>query len=154
LHIPVWSKGTPEQLLIHAQQALDAIHQKCLLIAYEKAVKDKEECIKKLTKATEALEKYTGEDANPPKEKPAQKATETSTHIDEAVESIVNQVFQLYSNLLPEEARRPWCKILGEQIDVSPWIDLFGVEHVKKASEVVVFLHGLHDLPPPNSLPE
>ena len=65
-------------------------------------------CIKKLTKATEALEKYTGEDVNPPEEKAVQKATEASTCTDEAVESIANQVFQLYSNLLTEEARRPW----------------------------------------------
>ena len=52
--------------------------------------------------------------------------------MDETIESVMNQVFQLYSNLLTEEARRPWNKILGEQIDVSPWIDLFGVDHTKK----------------------
>ena len=94
-------------------------------------MKDKEECIKKLTKTIEALEKLMGEDANPPKENAVQKATEASNHADEAVESIANQVFQLYSNLLMEEARRPWCTILGEQIDVSPWIDFFRVQHIK-----------------------
>ena len=30
------------------------------------------------------------------------------------------------------EEARPWCKILGEQIEVSPWTDLFGVEHAKE----------------------
>jgi len=75
---------------------------------------------------------YTGEGANPPKEKAVQKATEAIAHVDETIESVMNQVFQLYSNLLTEEARRPWNKILGEQIDVSPWIDLFGVDHTKK----------------------
>jgi len=85
-----------------------------------------------MTKATEALENYKGEDENSPKEKAVQKATEAGTNADAAIESIINQVFQLYSNLLTEEARRPWCKILKEQIDISPWIDLFGVEHVKK----------------------
>ena len=58
----------------------------------------------------EALANYTGEDMNPPEEKAVQNATEASTRGDEAVESITNQ---LYSNLLTEEARRPWCKILG-----------------------------------------
>ena len=48
------------------------------------------------------------------------------------MESLIAQVFQLYSNLLTEEARRPWCKILGEQIDVTPWTDLFEVEHTEK----------------------
>jgi hypothetical protein len=69
---------------------------------------------------------------NPPKEKTVQKDTEASAQADEAIEPIANKVFQLYSNLFMEEARRPWNKILGEQIDCSPWIDLFGVKHVKK----------------------
>ena len=50
----------------------------------------------------------------------------------ETIKSLIAQVFQLYSNLLTEESRRPWCKILGEQIDVTPWVDLFGVEHAEK----------------------
>ena len=76
LCIPVWSKGTPEQLLVHVQQALDTIRQKGLPAAYENAGKDKVEFIRKLTKATETLENYTGEDENSPKEKVVQKATE------------------------------------------------------------------------------
>ena len=132
LHVPVWSKGTPEQFLVHVQQALEAISQKGLLASYEKAKKDKEEWTEKLNKATEALGRYTGEDANPPKKKAADKANEAVAQVNEAVESIANQVFQLYSNLLTEEARRPWNKILGEQIDCVPWIDLFGVEHTEK----------------------
>jgi hypothetical protein len=107
LCIPFLSKGTPEQFLVNVQQALDAISQNGHITAYEKAVKDKEDCIKKLTEATEALEKYTREDMNPPKEKVLQKATEAITQEDEVVEAITNQVFQLYSNLLTEEARRP-----------------------------------------------
>ena len=30
LHVPVWSKGTPEKFLVHVQSALDAIRQKGL----------------------------------------------------------------------------------------------------------------------------
>jgi protein involved in ribonucleotide reduction len=78
------------------------------------------------------LSRHTGEDANPPEEKAAEKATEAVAHANETMESIANQVFQLYSNLLMEEARRPWNKILGEQIDYTPWIDLFGVKHADK----------------------
>ena len=40
LHVPVWSKGTPEQFLVHVQQALNAIRQKGLQAAYEKAGKE------------------------------------------------------------------------------------------------------------------
>jgi len=44
-HVRVWSKGTPEQFLVHIQQAPNAIRQKGLLMAYEKAIKDQEQCI-------------------------------------------------------------------------------------------------------------
>ena len=132
LSVLVWSKGTHEQLLVPVQQALDAIRQKGLLTAYEKAGEDKEEWTKKLTKATEDLANYKGKDEKSPKHKWVEKATEAIACEDEAIESIIAQVFQLYSNLLMEEARRPWSKILKEQIDVSPWNDLYGVEHAKK----------------------
>ena len=56
-------------------------------------------------------------------------ATEAVACKEETMESLIAQIFQLYSNLLTEEARRSWCKILGEQIDVTPLINLFGVEH-------------------------
>ena len=68
----------------------------------------------------------------PPKKKAVQKTTEAVTRKKETCESLITQVFQLYSNLLTEEARRPWSKILGEQIEVTPWTDLFGVEHTKE----------------------
>ncbi len=38
LCVPVWSKGTPGQFLVHAQQALDDIRQKGIQTALEKAV--------------------------------------------------------------------------------------------------------------------
>ena len=131
LRVPVWSKGIPEQFLMHVQQALDASRQEDLQTALEKAVKDKEECMKKLTKASEALN-YKGKDENPPKKKAVEKASEAVSHEEETIESLIALVFQLYSNLLSEEARRPWIKILGEQIDVTPWTDLFGVKHNEK----------------------
>ena len=132
LRVPVWSKGTPEQFLVHVQQALDAIRQKGLQTALEKAVKDKEECIKKLTKTKTALENYKGKAEEPPKKKAAEKASEVVAREQETIESLISQVFQLYSNLLSEEARRPWMKILGEQLDVTPLTDLFGVEHAEE----------------------
>ena len=110
---------------MHVQQALDATRQKGLETALEKAVKDKEECTKKLAKASEVFENYKGKDENPPEKKAVEKASEAVAREEETIESLIAQVFQLYSNLLSEEARRPWTKILGEQIDVTPWIDLF-----------------------------
>ena len=65
-----------------------------------------------------------------------QKATEAVTLDKETCESLITQVFQLYSSLLTEEARRPWSKILGEQIEVTPWTDSFVVEHTKKKTRL------------------
>ena len=56
-------------------------------------------------------------------------ATEAQAKANNVVEHIANQIFQLYSNFLLEEARQPWNKILAEQIDCSPWKDLRGIIH-------------------------
>jgi hypothetical protein len=69
---------------------------------------------------------------NPPEKTAVVKATGAISQEKESIESLIAQVFQLYSNILTEEARRPWCKILGEQIDVTPWSDLLGVKHAAK----------------------
>ena len=81
LHIPVWSKGIPEKFLVHVQQALDAIRQKCLLAAYEKTIKDQEECAKKLTKANDVMANYMGEDASHPEAKAVQTRCSSYTSI-------------------------------------------------------------------------
>ena len=43
------------------------------------------------------------------------------------------QIFQLYGNLLTDEARQPWEKIVKAQTDTIPWEDLRGEVHDKKA---------------------
>ena len=93
LCVPVWLKGTPEQFLEHVQQALDAIRQKGLQTALEKAIKDKEECTKVLVKANEALANYKGRDETPPKKEAVQKATEAVTREKETCKSLITQVF-------------------------------------------------------------
>ena len=78
-----------------------------------------------LVEASEALTNYKGRDDNPPEKKAVQKSTEAVTHKKKTCESLIAQVFQLYSKPLTEEARRPCSKILGEQIKVTPWTGLF-----------------------------
>eukprot|EP00804_Cyclotella_cryptica_P018031 CCRYP_008321-RA/>CCRYP_008321-RA protein AED:0.23 eAED:0.23 QI:0/-1/0/1/-1/1/1/0/282 len=41
------------------------------------------------------------------------------------------EVFQLYANLLTEEARQPWDLIVKEQMESTPFHDIFGVERKK-----------------------
>ncbi len=101
LRVPVWSKVTPEQFLVHVQQDLDAIRQKGLQAALEKAGKDKEECSQKLIEASKALANYKGREKNPTK-KAVQKATEAVAYKKETYESLISQEIQLYSNLFTE----------------------------------------------------
>ena len=93
-------KGPPNQFLVHVQQALNAIRQKGLQTALEKAVKDKEECTKKLTKASEAFDNYKGKDENLPEKKVVEKASEAVARKEVTIKSLIAQVFQLHSNLL------------------------------------------------------
>ncbi len=59
-----------------------------------------------MQEATEALANYKGRDENPPKKKAVQRSTKAVTCEKETCESLITQVFQLYSNLL-------WRKLGG-----------------------------------------
>ncbi len=45
------------------------------------------------------------------------------------------QIFQLYGNLLTDEARQPWEKIVKVQTNTIPWEDLRGEVHEEKAGK-------------------
>ena len=90
LHVPVQSKGMPNQFLVHDQQAINAITQKDVLVAYEKAIKDHP----KLSTDKEAMTNCmgVGEDANTPKAKAVQKAEGLqgcSTHYQSVVPALL-----------------------------------------------------------------
>ncbi len=65
-----------------------------------------------MPEASEALATYNGRT----EKKAVQKPTEAVACKQETYESLITQVFQLHSNILTEEAMRPWGKIIGEQI--------------------------------------
>ena len=41
------------------------------------------------------------------------------------------KAFELYGNLLSDEARQPWEKIVQAQMTKCPWEDIYGVTHVE-----------------------
>ena len=61
-----------------------------------------------MQQAQEAFANYQGTDENPPEKKAVQNATTAIAR--ETYKSLIIQVFQLYSNLLTEETKRPWNK--------------------------------------------
>jgi len=136
LRVSVWSHGTPEQFIMHVQQAINVIKQKGLKDTYEKLVGTEKECASKLKEALLGLEISQGEiKEDSAQAKAVKAATDVHDKAKEAIMSVANQVFLLYSNLLSEEVKQSWNKILAEQIDCSPWTDLQGVEHTAPRSK-------------------
>ena len=60
------------------------------------------------------------------------KATAAKERMGKAIETAIQEIFMQYSTLLLEEARHPWSKFFGEQIDCEPWTDAFGVQQLNK----------------------
>ena len=132
LTVTVFHQGTPEQFLNHVQVTLETISQRGLDTDYQLAIKEDLEAEEKLTAATEAKESYLGSEENPPVIKSWKKATAAKTRTSEAVASAIHEIFMQYSTLLSEEARRPWTKIVEEQINSEPYTDVYGIQHSEK----------------------
>jgi hypothetical protein len=116
---------------MHVQQAINTTKQRGLKEAYKKLVDvgTKKECTRKLEEMKLSLEISQGNLDNSTQAKVVKTATEVYEKSIEEVMSMVNPIFLLYSNLLLEKAKHPWTKILAEQVDCSPWMDLQRVEH-------------------------
>ena len=115
LRVCMWSRGTPEKFIVHVQQAIAAIKAKGLQEAYERLVWAEKECNKKLEEAVLNCDLVEGEAKdNSALSKAVDKVTEAHTKVKSAVLHVANQVFQLYSNFLLEEARQPRSKTLAE----------------------------------------
>ena len=95
------SHGTPEQFVVHVQQAINAIKQKGLKDKCEKHVATKKECASKMEEAWLSLKISQGkikEDST--QAKVVKAATDVHDKTKEALLSVANEVFLLYSNLL------------------------------------------------------
>eukprot|EP00804_Cyclotella_cryptica_P029968 CCRYP_013430-RA/>CCRYP_013430-RA protein AED:0.37 eAED:0.41 QI:0/-1/0/1/-1/1/1/0/173 len=113
LRVSLWSSGTPEKFLVHVQQANTAIKAKGLQEAYAQLVWAEKECTEKLEEVVLSRGLMEGKVRDDSALSTAiDKATEAQTKAKSAVEHVTNQIFQLYSNFLLEEARQPWSKIL------------------------------------------
>jgi len=77
-------------------------------------------------------------DESSPEMKAAQKTTEACARVNQAVVPMIRQMFKLCYNLLSEEARCACNKIIEEQIDCKPWMNLHGDKHAKKCHKSLV----------------
>eukprot|EP00804_Cyclotella_cryptica_P019135 CCRYP_020878-RA/>CCRYP_020878-RA protein AED:0.08 eAED:0.80 QI:0/0/0/1/1/1/3/0/430 len=119
--VTVWSgHGTNEQFVLHVNKAYSTAKKMGLIPTCddaEKAYDSKKGCSTKTEK-----EKKTAESLSLKADMLALRTKMT----DSALE-----VFQLYANLLTEEACQPWDLIVKEQTESSPFHNIFGVERKK-----------------------
>jgi len=140
-NVPIWDTGTQEAFLIHVQQVKSACKRKGLFKDYDDALEAEsraDEQVKSLRRAiSKANKKKEKEKETDPPSQSSQddlkaelaeallekKAAESS--LVEAAEGF----FSLYANLLSEDARFRWDKIVTSQVGTAPWTDLQGNEH-------------------------
>ena len=48
----------------------------------------------------------------------------------------IEKAFELYENLLSDEARQPWDKIARAQTTKCPWKNIYGVTHDKTPTKI------------------
>eukprot|EP00804_Cyclotella_cryptica_P020566 CCRYP_003405-RA/>CCRYP_003405-RA protein AED:0.22 eAED:0.74 QI:0/0/0/1/1/1/2/0/267 len=115
--VTVWSgHGTNEQFVLHVNKAYSTAKKMGLI---PPAMMPKRHMTRK---SKTEKEKKTAESLSLKADMLALRTKMT----DSALE-----VFQLYANLLTEEARQPWDLIVKEQTESSPFHDIFGVERKK-----------------------
>ena len=131
--VTVWSgHGTNEQFVLHVNKAY-SIAKKMGLIstcddaekAYDSKKGDWKAVLRELAEdplSKTEKEKKTTESLSLKAEMLALKSKMTDSAL---------AVFQLYANLLTEEARQPWDLIVKEQTESAPFHDIFGVEKKK-----------------------
>eukprot|EP00804_Cyclotella_cryptica_P011134 CCRYP_019068-RA/>CCRYP_019068-RA protein AED:0.16 eAED:0.56 QI:0/0/0/1/1/1/2/0/232 len=146
LKVAVWASGTPEQFLLHVRSAIHACKQMGLDTSFpdaEKAVKtaklDAEIAKDEYMQLRSSKKKKKGNKGNAPAlDDKAIKALEAAKL---AVTTAGAKPFELYGNLLSDEARQPWEKIIKAQVTRAPWEDIKGVPHTETPTKTWDLFH-------------
>eukprot|EP00804_Cyclotella_cryptica_P022859 CCRYP_005058-RA/>CCRYP_005058-RA protein AED:0.39 eAED:0.90 QI:0/0/0/1/0/0/2/0/459 len=151
LKVAVWASGTPEQFLLHVRSAIHACKQLGLdtdFAAAEKAVEtakiEAELAKQEYVTVRNAEKKKKGNKQDTPgttAEAISPALTEAKAYYDKALKALEAaklavttagaKPFELYGNLLSDEARQPWEKIIKAQVTRAPWEDIKGVPHTE-----------------------
>eukprot|EP00804_Cyclotella_cryptica_P009741 CCRYP_011259-RA/>CCRYP_011259-RA protein AED:0.52 eAED:1.00 QI:0/0/0/0.5/1/1/2/0/396 len=142
LKVAVWASGTPEQFLLHVRSAIHACKQMELDTSFavaEKAVKtaklDAEIAKEEHTQLCNSEKKKKGNEAVPPAPAQAEALYNKALKALEAARLAITMAgakpFALIGNLLSNEARQPWEKIIEAQVTRIPWEDIKGVPHTE-----------------------
>jgi hypothetical protein len=146
LKVALWTSGTPEQFILHVCSAIHACKQMENDIKYLNAKEAVARAnldlgIKKEEYAQVCTLERKKNKGNPGEGVPAASESLVSaiTAYDEAKQAVeavklaitmeIAKAFELYRNLLSDEATQPWDKIIQAQATKCPWEDIYGVTH-------------------------
>ena len=138
--VPIWDTGTQEAFLIHVQQAKSACKRKGLFQDYDDAIAAESKAVERVKNLRKTIANAIGPKSKKDAEDPNQLALEESKaslkdallekkRAQEAKATAAEGYFSLYANLLSEDARFRWDKIVASQVGAAPWTDLQGNEH-------------------------
>ncbi len=134
LNVPIWDSGTGEAFLNHVNLAINACTRKGLFREYEDFSEEAADATEQVATLKDDLNDARKAAKLSAEELEIKRALLKSEQkrLDEALEgakSAAEQIFSLYANLLSEDARFIWDKIVQSQVDCIPWTDLQGKEH-------------------------
>ena len=141
--VPIWDTGTQEAFLIHVQQAKSACKRKGLFQDYDDAILAETKSMEQAKSLRKAIASAIGPKSRKDAEDPNQsspddlKASLKDALLEkkvalEAKATAAEGFFSLYANLLSEDARFRWDKIVASQVGAAPWTNLQGNEHEKE----------------------
>ena len=161
LNVPIWDSGTGEAFLNHVNLAINACTRKGLFRDWEEADDKAADLTEQIATLTEEISDALKPNTQRPLTKEALKEKKSllkvkQEKLEEVLEekkSLAEQFFSLYANLLSEDARYVWDKIVQSQVGCAPWTDLQGKEHERARAktrysfEDCVTMHLLHRFP-------
>jgi hypothetical protein len=149
----MWNSGTEEAMLMHVTATLDTIKKRghfeaykeaqVLYVAKKEVVKQAKAGLSLLDGASKGSEKSkkSSEKAKEPKvttrasdqemqanfQADLAKAKEAAENAKGAMTAAANKMFAFYANLLLVEAKYAWNKIIEEQTEGDPYVDIQGI---------------------------
>ena len=131
---PIFFSGTPEKFLLHVQEAISICRRKGLFDRYNTNLQASKKIFEKLTNAQEKIDELEVEKKSVPSTLRQQLASAQTDYAaaNNATKESATAFFDLYANLLSEENRRVWNKIVSDTTDEDLWTDLNGKERTGK----------------------
>jgi hypothetical protein len=148
LQVPILHSGTRKAFLIHVGSAREAIKKKGYFKSFEDhsdTYSEKREKVKELKDQLVALKEASAGQPKDPKETTVEASNESSgalratikAELKQALEAVgeattkrnkaAEDMFKLYANLLSVDVRYAWNKIVHEQTEANPYMDLHGL---------------------------